>query len=54
MEDIKLSPEIIKAIEKILAKGNTAEIKKRKNDIIVLDVSRHIEESMPLNGEGKK
>lgn len=41
--DIKsLAPAILK----ILRKGNTAEIKKRKDDIIVLDVGRALKMSV--------
>ena len=42
--------EIITVIAEILGHGNTAEVKKRKNDIIVLEVERHIKLSIPTNG----
>lgn len=42
--------EIITVIAEILGRGNTAEVKKRKNDIIVLEVERHIKLSIPTNG----
>lgn len=44
MDNIKLPLDIIEAIEKTLAKGDTAEVKKRKDDIIVLSVRRKRED----------
>lgn len=44
MEKVELPLDIIKAIEKTLEKGNTAEVKKRKDDIIVLSVKRKRED----------
>ena len=34
--------KMIEAIKKILSRGNTAEIKKRKNDVIILEVEKKI------------
>lgn len=44
MEKIELPIEIIEAIEKVLSRGDTAEVKKRKDDIIVLSVRRKRED----------
>jgi len=41
-ENIRISPEIIGEIERIINRGNTAEIKVRKDDVIVLEVKRRI------------
>jgi len=35
--------KIIEAIKKILERGNTAEVKRRRNDVIVLEVVKKIE-----------
>lgn len=37
---------LIKVIQEILERGNTAEVKKRKDDIIVLEVQRKIKQSI--------
>lgn len=42
---IKLSDDCIRAIEEILERNHTAEIKKRKNDIIVLEDTKKIRHS---------
>ena len=34
--------EIIRAVKEILSRGNTVEIKQRKNDLIILEVSKKI------------
>nr|DAM96541.1 MAG TPA: hypothetical protein [Caudoviricetes sp.] len=34
--------DMLKKISEILGRGNTAEVKRRKNDIIVLEVQRKI------------
>mgnify|MGYP001624390341 len=34
--------KFLKILQEILERGNTAEIKKRKNDVIVLEVTRKI------------
>ena len=47
----KLNNEILVVIEGILARGNTAEIKMRKEDIIVLETKRKIEKSVSLKRE---
>jgi len=44
MEKIELPLDIVQAIEKVLARGDTAEVKKRKDDIIVLSVRRKRED----------
>lgn len=41
-KEVKLRPETVGAIEKILKKGNSAEIKRRKDDVIVLEVKKEI------------
>lgn len=46
--DIKLDRDTIVAIEQILTRGNTAEVKKRKDDIIVLEDTKKIKNSTPL------
>ena len=43
--------KMIEAIKKILSSGNTAEIKKRKNDVIILEVEKKIIYER-LNGAG--
>ena len=35
--------KMIEAINKILERGNTAEVKRRRNDVIVLEVVKKIE-----------
>ena len=45
---MKLDDNLIKKIEDILARGNTAEVKLRKDDIIVLEAERKIKYSQPL------
>ncbi len=35
--------KMIEAIKKILERGNTAEVKRRRNDVIVLEVVKKIE-----------
>ena len=44
----KLNEQVLKSIEDILERGNTAEIKLRKDDVIVLEAERKIKYSMPL------
>lgn len=34
--------EIIRVVKEILSRGNTVEIKQRKNDLIILEVSKKI------------
>lgn len=41
-KDIKLRPETMGAIEKILKKGNSVEVKKRKDGVIVPEVKKEI------------
>ena len=38
--------KIIEMIMQILSRGNTAEVKRRKDDIIILEVKRTIKQSM--------
>lgn len=45
-----MNERLVATIEEILSRGNTAEVKKRKNDIIVLEVERKIKHTMPRNG----
>lgn len=47
----KLNNEILSVIEDILARGNTAEIKMRKDDIIILEATRKIKHTVPLKRE---
>lgn len=47
-KSIKVKPELVGAIEKILNRGNSVEIKKRKDDVIVLEVKREINNRQPL------
>lgn len=47
----KLDKEFLKVIEDILERGNTAEIKLRKDDVIILEASRQIKHKMPLKRE---
>lgn len=42
-----LSPEAVKMINDILAKGNSVEVKPRKDDIIVLEIKKQIKISVP-------
>lgn len=35
-----LTQEALKTIEEILKRGNTAEVRKRKNEVIIIEVSR--------------
>ena len=35
--------KMIEAIKKILERGNTAEVKRRRNDVIILEVVKKIE-----------
>lgn len=48
MDKITLTNDLIRAIELILSKGNTAEVKKRKSEIIVLENEKHIKGNQPL------
>lgn len=45
-----MEDKIVSVIAEILKRGNTAEVKKRKDDIIVLEVERKIKLSIPTNG----
>lgn len=36
-------------IEEILKRGNTAEVKRRKNGVIILEVKREIREEIPFS-----
>ena len=45
---IKLRPEVLGEIEKILSKGNSVEIKRRKDDVIILEVKKEINNKQPL------
>lgn len=47
---MKLPLSILREIEKILLRGNTAEIKKRKNDIILIENRKEIKISVSKNG----
>lgn len=47
-KEIKLRPETVGAIERILKKGSSAEVKKRKDDVIVLEVKKEINNRQPL------
>lgn len=43
----------VKAIEQILARGNTAEVKKRRDEIIVMEVKKQIRSSgKTVSGKG--
>lgn len=42
MVDLQLQPTEKRVIEEILARGNTAEVKKNKNGIIILEVKKQI------------
>lgn len=44
---IKLSEEAIRTMEQILSRGNSVELKPRKDDIIVLEVKRKLSFSFP-------
>ena len=48
MAEIKLTPEMVEAIENIVSRGNTCEVKKRKDDVICLESKKKIEQKMPL------
>lgn len=43
--------EMLKTIIEIIDRGNTAEVKRRKNDVIVLEAKRKIEYIVPSNGK---
>lgn len=42
--------ETLKTIASILDRGNTAEIKKRRGEIIVMEVTREIKKAVPQTG----
>lgn len=48
---MELNTDFLKVIGEILERGNTAEVKMRKDDIIVLETKRKIEHKMPLKRE---
>ena len=43
-----LDEKAIKVIEKIISKGGSAEIRKRKNEIVVLEVSGKVACTIPI------
>lgn len=47
---MELSVSTIKAIENILDRGNTAEVKKRKDDVIVLENIKKIKDTTIRKG----
>ena len=47
---LDMDERMLAVIAEILARGNTAEVKKRKNDVIVLEVERKIKISIPTSG----
>lgn len=47
---LDMDERMLTVIAEILARGNTAEVKKRKDDIIILEVERKIWKSIPTNG----
>ena len=44
---IQMSPEAVSKINEILSRGNSVEIKSRKDDIIILEVKRKLSFSFP-------
>ena len=48
---MKLNKEAIKAIEELLSGGKSVEIRKRKEEIVILEISAKTKYSMRLNGE---
>ena len=49
MDKIVLTPNMVAEIVRILERGNTAEIKARKDDVIVLEVKRRIMATSKVN-----
>lgn len=47
-----LTQEAVQAISRILERGNSVEIKPRKDDIIILEIKRQLKISVPASGQG--
>lgn len=45
-----MTPETTKEIEKIIAKGDTAEVKKENNQIVVVGIERKVKIKTPITG----
>ena len=50
MEATTSAAELSKKINEILNRGNTVEIKKRKGDVVIIEVQRKIKETVVTNG----
>lgn len=49
---IKITPEIVREVQKIVNHGNTAEVKSTKGAVIVLEAKRDKKISVPVSGQG--
>jgi len=41
---------MIAEIQRILKKGNTAEVKREKDNIVIVEIERHARRKTPING----
>lgn len=44
-----LTPQAVKVINDILERGNSVEVKPRKDDLIVLEIKRQVKISVPTS-----
>ena len=50
MENNPFSPDVVEHIMQILKRGNTAEIKKEKDNIVIVELQRRVKNKTSING----
>lgn len=45
-----ITPEVIEVISKILKNGNSAEIKKEKGNLVIVEIKRKVKTKAVING----
>lgn len=48
--ELSLSPNQVKIIEQIINKGNPVEIKKEKDQIVIIEIKRSVQSKALING----
>ena len=50
MKELTFTPEMVEAIQHILKRGNSAEIKKENNKIVIVEIERRVKNKTSITG----
>lgn len=49
-QEPKISNELLAIVEKILKRGNTAEIKRERDNVVIVEIQRQVKIKTSING----